>query len=406
MRMMGRGAGSDDSRWTLAVVGLATVVRLAAAVALGPVLRFIDEGIYLDAARRLVGGEGFDAGYANVPGYPVILGALAGPWLENVLVVRCAQAVVGGLATVLIVELGRRTFGRTAAYAAAVGYALDPLLVVTAVLLYPETVGAVVLAAAALAAWIGIERDRVAGSAVAGVLLGVVVQCRPVALVLLPVMTAWAAWAASSSRGRRMLHAGALALACVLSIVPWGVHNMRVHGAIVPAATTGLQSAPVSRADIADRGLVRSLAGRLVDDPVGLARHVAYEFGHFWELYPTRLATDDPRQREALHRADPRLPLDSTFGNVWRDRVSAVASVLELSLALVGLAAVWPRQRVAAVLFLALPIAYGLGFALFVAKLRYRLTVVPFALLFAGAGTAALLSALPTTRQRGVEPSV
>jgi hypothetical protein len=390
----------DHSRSTVAVVALAVAVRLAAALTLGASLHFIDEGIYLDAARRLWSGDGFGATYANVLGYPVILMALAGPWLRSLVFVRCAQAVVAGVATALVIELGSRTFGRRAAYIAALLYAFDPVMVVTAGLLYPETVAATLLLATLLAGWIGARRDRLLASAAAGILLGVVVQCRPVALVLLPVLTLWIAWAATASLGRRVGHAGVFALLCLVAVMPSVVRNLRVHGAIVPAGTTGLQSAPVPRAEIADRGLGASLMGRVADDPLGLARHVAGEFAHFWELYPTRLATDDPRRREALHRADPRLPLQPSFGIAVRDWVSALTFGAELALAIAGMAIAWRRRRVATVLFIAVILAYAFGFALFVAKLRYRLTVVPCMLLFAGVGAATLVGALPAAWRR------
>src|SRR5207247_2495885 len=84
------------SRAILWVVALGIVLRVGAAIALGDSLHFVDEAIYLDAARRLLSGEGLGAAYANVPAYPVILAVLAAPWPHRLLLVRCAQALVTG----------------------------------------------------------------------------------------------------------------------------------------------------------------------------------------------------------------------------------------------------------------------------------------------------------------------
>jgi 4-amino-4-deoxy-L-arabinose transferase-like glycosyltransferase len=404
MLMGGYRPATHDSRWTWGVVTLGIVARVAAAIALGGSLHFVDEAIYLDAARRLLDGDGFGAAYTNVPAYPVILAALAGPWPLNLLLVRCAQAVVTGAGCVLILALGKRTFGRTPAVVAAVLYALDPLLVVTAGLLYPEAVAATLLMVTLFAAWAAARDDQLGASVIAGVVLGVVIQCRPVALLLLPVLALWVAWAVRASRLRRTLHVVTLAACCLLAVTPWAVRNFRIHGHVVPVQTAGLQGAPVATTEIANAGLAGALLGRVWQDPVGLARHVTCEFGHFWELYPTRLATDDPAQLEAMHREDPRLPLAPSFGVTLRDYVSALSFGTELLLAIVGAGVAWRRQRVATVLFLSVTFTYALGFALFFAKLRYRIVVLPCILLFAGVGATALASAAAAWRHRAASP--
>ena len=60
-------------RWPLALLLVAVIARVAAALAIGGEFHFADEAIYLDAARRLSGGDGFGAAYRKVPAYPVFL---------------------------------------------------------------------------------------------------------------------------------------------------------------------------------------------------------------------------------------------------------------------------------------------------------------------------------------------
>jgi len=373
---------------------------MGAAITVGGSFHFVDEAIYFDAAHHLLAGKGFGASYANVLGYPVILAALAAPWPGSLLLVRCAQAAIAGAGCVLVLALGKRMFGLTAALVAAALYALDPLLVVTAALLYPETMAAMLLMAMLLAVWVAAGDDRVGASAIAGVALGVLVQCRPVALVLLPLVTVWLAWSVAVSLSRRTLHCVALATCCLVAFSPWVVRNLRLHGHVVPVETAGLSDAPVARSEIASAGLVSALVGRARQDPLGFARHVTSEFGHFWEPYPTRLATDDPEQRDELHRADPRLPSAPSFQATSRDWVSTLSFGAESLLAIIGIGVAWRRQRAGTVLLLAVALTYALGFALIVAKLRYRITVLACVLLFAAVGATALAGAASAAWRR------
>jgi hypothetical protein len=121
---------------------------------------------------------------------------------------------------------------------------------------------------------------------------------------------------------------------------------------------------------------------------------MAREFGHFWELVPSRLVTDDPDRREALHRHDPRLPTQPAFSRSLRDVVSAASFGLELLLAVGGLVLLWGDRRREVILLGAVVLAYALGHSLFVGRLRYRITVLPLVFLFAGAGASALYVAI------------
>jgi hypothetical protein len=374
----------------MAVIALGAITRIAAALVLGDRFHFGDEAGYVDAARRLLGGQGFGADYVNVPAQPIFLALLAVPWPESVLLLRCAHALaVGLLGGLVLYVLGTRTVGADATRVALLLYALDPLLVVAGGLLYPDAIAAVVVAGILLAAAIATRHDRWTASVITGILLGLAIQFRPVAVVLLPFVALWSAAFVAAPAVRRVGHALLVALACALTVAPWVVHNLTRDGHVFPTAMPGIQGAPVATADVERHGLVASIGREAWRDPAAMARRVAREFAHFWELYPTRLVTDVPAARVMMHREDPRLPTESSFSPGLRDAVSAASFGIELTLALVGLASA-RRSRGATVLFAGVAILYGLGYALFIAKMRYRIAVLPCVFLLAGLGATAI----------------
>jgi 4-amino-4-deoxy-L-arabinose transferase-like glycosyltransferase len=385
-------------RHLAAFVIIALIPRVAAAIALGNGFHFADEANYIDTVGRLLGGSGFGRKYAGVPAYPAFLAVLAAPLPNSVVWVRIAQAVVAALGAGLTFTLAERLLGRDAAIAAAIMYALDPLLVVAAGLLYPEALAATVMLAAVLFAWDAARRDSLATSGLTGLLLGLLALFRPVGLVVVPVASVSIALSVRGPPARRILHAGLVALACVLVLVPWTYRNYGVYGRLSPISRAGTSAAPVSANEVERRGLTAALLYKAWREPLALATRMASEFGHFWELTPARLATDDPARREQLHRRDLRLPTAPIFPRTPRDLVSAASFGLELVLALAGLVLVWRSRRGEAALLLSVVLAYALGYALFVGKLRYRIPILPLVFLFAGAAAARLYAAVGRPR--------
>lgn len=377
--------------WLTAVILAAAVVRVAAAVATGNRFHFADEAYYVDAARLLLRGGGLGVDYRQAPGYPVFLAILSALLPSTVLALRLAQGVLAGLGSALVYVLGDRLAGRGPALTAAALYALDPLLVVSAGLLYPETAAAIVLAMAILAAWHG-GRDSLRDTGLTGVLLGTLVLLRPVTLVLVPVVAAWIA--AQVPRRRAAAHLGLVLVAALLVLAPWTYRNYRVHGQLAPIAVAGIHMAPVTPEDLAHDGLTVSLLKKAWANPGGLAARTARQFLQFWELAPTRLTTDDPESRAALHQRDPRLPTGAFVASGVRDLVSKIASTVEFGLALFGLIFLWRTCRSAALLISTVTITFGLAYALFVAKLRYRIPILPLVFVLAGVGAWKLGTAL------------
>jgi 4-amino-4-deoxy-L-arabinose transferase-like glycosyltransferase len=375
------------------VVLVAAALRVVAAMAIGNRFQFADEAIYVDAAHRLLHGGGFGVGYQQAPGYPVFLAVLAAPLPATILALRLGQGVLAGLGSALVYALAAPLAGSRPALIAAAIYALDPLLVVSAGLLYPETAAALLLAIAILAAWRA-SRDSLGNSSLAGVLLGAVTLLRPVALVLVPVAAAWIAFAVDVSPRRAAAHLGLVLTGALLVLAPWTYRNYRVRGQLAPIAVAGTHTAPVTREDLAKDGLTVSMVKKAWTDPAAFAARTARQFVQFWELAPTRLKTDDPALRAALHQKDPRLPTGALVPPGLRDLVSTLLSAVEFGLALVGLIILWRMRSREALLISLVTIAFALGYALFVAKLRYRIPVLPLVFVLAGVGAWKLATAL------------
>lgn len=393
-RLLRTGTNVDTrTRWAAALVLVALTARIAGALAIGDSFHFPDEAVYVDAAMRLAQGSGFAVEYRNVPGYPVFLALLTLGLSPALLCLRVAQAAVAALGCLAVFALGDRLFGRRVAIVAGVTYALDPLMVLSSGLLYPETLAALLVPLVVLATFDGAERDFLARSAIAGGLLGLAALLRPVALILFPVVAVWLLVMAELRPRRRVAHVLALGLAFLLVLAPWTLRNARVHGRLVPVATAGTDNmTPIPRGEVAREGLIVSMGRYAWTQPGALGSKIARQFLEFWEVAPTRISTDDPVKREEFHRLDRRLAVEPLFSRELRDGVSALSFGLELILALVGLTLGTRGRWRRASLPVAMTLAYAVGYSMFVAKLRYRIPILPLVFLFTGTGAAVVHS--------------
>jgi hypothetical protein len=279
--------------------------------------------------------------------------------------------------------------------------------VMSAALLYPEAMAGLMLPAAVLAGWDGVRRDRLLPIAAAGLLLGLLALLRPVGLVLAPVMLAWVGLAPGPPWGRRLAYAVCLGLTWAVALLPWTYRNYRVHGRLVPIATAGTARVPQVGTELDRYGLAGALTEAAERDPGGFARRTVRELGGFWELYPTRLMTDDSSRRAELSRRDPRVTSTPVLQRSLRDTASALSFGLELALAAVGLLVGWRTRRRETVCLVTIVLAFSLGYALFHGKLRYRIPILPIVFAFAGLGAQAVFSwaKRPALARRAVPPA-
>ena len=396
-------AGHAIHRRILAVILIVGLVArvMGALLTGGDAFRFMDEAVYADAAERLSGGVGLGPDYLGVPGYPALLALLGHVVPTGVLALRLAQASLVALGGLLCFQLGSILGGRAAGLWSAALYSLDPLLVVSAGLLYPEAASALLLSGALLAAWHGVHRGNLALVLLAGLQLGLLALFRPVSLALAPAMIAWVALAPGQRWGTRWRYAVVLTSAWLLVVLPFARRQTELHGTVLPESFAGLRGVPAIRANTTGDGVASAIAGAAQRDPAGFARRTLSEFAHFWELYPTRLATDDSVRRAGLAERDARLATVPVVPPSLRNVASAVSFGLELVLAGAGLFVAWRRRRWETVWLVALVLSFALGHSLFYGKLRYRIPILPVVLAFAGLGGATLVARLARLKGAG-----
>jgi 4-amino-4-deoxy-L-arabinose transferase-like glycosyltransferase len=295
------------------------------------------------------------------------------------------------LGAVLCVVMGRRLGTPAAGLLAGLVYALDPLLAVSASLLYPDPPAALLLAGSLLLIW----RDKGTGSLLrlfaGGSLLGAFVLFRLVGIVLVPPTVLYLLAGGATPGRRRTVEVAVLLAGWLLVVGPWVGQNHHETGRWLPIATA-VRSAPGIGPSVEEQGVTRAVVAAATNDPAGFARRALVEFAHFWEPYPTRLLTDHASVRAALSERDPRLSTAPIARRGLRDTISAVSFSAEVILAVIGVWIGWRTRRRETLWLVGLMLSFALGYALFYGKIRYRIPVLPILFAFAGVGGVRLVT--------------
>jgi hypothetical protein len=122
--------------------------------------------------------------------------------------------------------------------------------------------------------------------------------------------------------------------------------------------------------------------------PGAFIAHVMKEFGHFWELYPTRVLTSDQAYREELHELDTRVVQHTIFGTTWTSLVSIFSVGPAFLFALIGIWAMsWQKDQRRALSLLCMTIlSFAMSYSFVWGKTRYRLPVEPYIILLSAYG--------------------
>ena len=154
-----------------------------------------DAGWYDAFGRGIAHGDGYilpDGSPTSrwPPGYPAFVGAVYKATGDSRDALRVAQAVIGALTAVLVVELGRRLMSPAAGIAAGLVVAFTPSHALYSALLMSEVLFTALMVGAMLLAL----RRSVAACAAAGVLLGCATSCAAGVLLARASCRPWIAY--------------------------------------------------------------------------------------------------------------------------------------------------------------------------------------------------------------------
>lgn len=380
-------------------------------------LGLLENGRYVDALGR--------PSAFWPPGYPLLLAGVYKLIGQGAIVVYLVQSLVSAVTVALVYLLGCRLVGRRAAVLSALAAAAYPLFIYSSGAFFPVTLQVALLASVVLLVLIAAERDSRRAAAVAGFLAGwaalTAASALPVAIVLLP----WLVWArradgpggsVGSGRRRRRPRGAGLALAFLLPVVllvgGWTLRNDRALGRPVPVSTNGgynlwlgnypgVKASTGNREDIPgmneesaaiwggssteaerDRAFSAKARAYIAADPgrfLGLSLSKA---AYLWALYPEPMTQDRPRF--ALEKL-----------------ASLLSYGLLLPFALVWLVRSLRRHR-GAVLVLLLFVVYTGVHAVVISKVRYRLPLDTFVIIYGCGGLVALYDRVVSRRRPGV----
>jgi len=313
-----------------------------------------------------------------------------------------AQVALGALLVPVVGRAAAHAFGPRAAILAAALTAFYPELVWYSAHYWSETVFLLLL-------WGAIERALAADAAaswrtaaVAGVLFGLATLTRELSLYLVPLVALWMArpWAVGANAAgtkivlsrKRLVAAGALALATVLTVAPWTLRNALVFRAFIPVSTMGGLNLWQGNTTLTHLQIYDVLAG--IDGPVAQDRYCRRLA---WETIAARqpgwlfekLGEQMPEFWKAGSEVLDHLVGRGACGPLAPARLVAIELVLVLpylallALAIVGLVRV--RLSPPAVLLLVLAAAYNAAHVAAYATTRFRLPVLPVLFLLAAA---------------------
>jgi 4-amino-4-deoxy-L-arabinose transferase-like glycosyltransferase len=396
------------------------VVRMAwIAYAARPPVGLIDPLFYSGLAGDLARGDGYTyLGLAPSayypPGYPMALAAVI--WTFDRLglaydlptLVGGVNLVLGLACVVLVFDIGRRLFDRRAAWVAAALVCFWPNLVFHSAVALSETLCNTLLLAAVV---VVLRWDKWPALVGAGALLGAATLVRP---VVLPVVGAlFVVWTVTSHWQRALRSTAVVTAVAIAMVVPWTIRNTATfHQPVListnfgdnlcighnPDATgefdtpawcfagyEGPQNEIRRNSDLARKGL-----GWAVHHPVS---EVALVFKRAW--FTVHHDHDGLLAAES-YGADRFLP------NPLRHGLGLVADlwfVVTLAAAAVGYRRLRPSEDPRRWLLVAAPAALALSPLVFFGDARFKVPMVPFLALAAGAAFATR-----TSSPRGTPP--
>jgi 4-amino-4-deoxy-L-arabinose transferase-like glycosyltransferase len=316
---------------------------------------------------------------------------LAGVYLlfgESIFVIRVVESVMGAFLAVIMAQVGRRVGGEIVGALAGIIWAIYPMGIFVAGLVYPQGLGAMLLACAVYCV-LPAKHEELSGKGVflGGLFFGLAALTIPVALLTIVVVAAWVFYWGRTSR---LFLASLLLLGSVVSLAPWTARNFLVHGRLIPVQPNFEQHfrkpiIVIPETDLRKDGVNTVLFRRY-------AVRTSRNFLYFWELYPSRMLTTDQGYRDELHANDSQLIKETIYSPNWFINVVSILSTGPVFLfTLLGTVVMWLRRdlRRALSLLWIMALSFAVIYAFFSGKIRYRIPVEPYLIILSAYGIRA-----------------
>jgi 4-amino-4-deoxy-L-arabinose transferase-like glycosyltransferase len=415
-----RRSGHDRELVVLALICLlAFLVRLAYVLTLQPRLFWFDGEHY----SRLATGLLEHGTYLNLqgrpsaywpPGYPLFMAAVYALFGVDFVAVRVAQCLIGAGTVAVVHRIARRVLDRDGAWLATLATALYPMFIYSAGADMPATLLIALIAGGVLLTLVAVERGSARAALGAGLLGAWATLVAASALPAFLLSALWMAWNRDGTAGRGRSRSVRLALVCLLPIVvivgAWAVRNQRVFGHPVLVSTNGGYNLWLGN----HPGVKASTGNRAEVPGTGEVPGMEAEAARIWALPGNEATRDSAFTRRALEyiAADiPRFlrlslskslelwalyprPMNEDRPRLGLERLASLFSYgLLLPFALVWLFVSLPRSRVA-LLVLLLFLVYSMVHGVVLSKVRFRLPLDSFVIIYGSGGIVAAARAL------------
>lgn len=165
------------------------------------------------------------------PLYPAFIAALSWTGNPSIFVVATAQSVLDSMTAVMLLFMARTLLPLKWAFFVALVYALHPGMIPSSRAILTETLFAALLVSAIWALALSFRSDRMRMTALSGLILGLAILCRPIALFLPFILSSVIVL---MRRSRRSIVQGLVLVGIALLVItPWSIRSSRVAGRFV-----------------------------------------------------------------------------------------------------------------------------------------------------------------------------
>ena len=407
-----RWFGQTDVERQLIVLAIFLFAVLVRVIVIGGTIGFYtpavaepsaDSRIHFTLVQNLLAGRGFSFQGPTAITPPLYVFFLAGVYraFGSPAAVRVLQALLGGLACVILYAVARRLADPRIALVAGMVMAGHPLAAYLAGLHLTENLFLIFILLVVLQSTAVAQRPSPGAAFSLGVLVGLAALTRAVYLFFIPLLLPWAMsqWGWRAPRAYRVF---ALATAgAVLMVLPWTLRNYVVFRAVVPVQSNGGMVFWAGNNPLADGGMVWPSRGTWTngappDDgmygwrnrSLAAENHIYLETAFAW-------ITEHPRDyAHLLGRKLARLYGFARANDAPPPKIPFAADLAQgafLVTALAGGLLAASRWREFAILFLLIAFT-NLTTLLFSGGTRYSLPMIPALVVFAAVAVTAAAS--------------